>query len=109
MKDVETWIERLRSCEALGEGEVKQLCARATEIFVEEGNVQRVDAPVTLCGDIHGQVRRPRRRWSTKDKRAPAREAREGRMRVEGVLTRKTATDGTHEVLRPRGAVPRGR
>lgn len=65
MKDVEAWIERLRSCEALEERDVKQLCARATEIFVEEGNVQRVDAPVTLCGDIHGQVRRTKRR-STK-------------------------------------------
>jgi serine/threonine-protein phosphatase 4 catalytic subunit len=28
---------------------------QAREIFVEEGNVQRVDAPVTICGDIHGQ------------------------------------------------------
>lgn len=57
MRDVDGWIERLRRCEALEEREVKVLCTRATEIFVEEGNVQRVDAPVTLCGDIHGQVR----------------------------------------------------
>lgn len=57
MRDVDAWIERLRRCEALEEKEVKVLCTRATEIFVEEGNVQRVDAPVTLCGDIHGQVR----------------------------------------------------
>ena len=24
-------------------------------ILVEESNVQRVDSPVTVCGDIHGQ------------------------------------------------------
>ena len=24
-------------------------------ISVEESNVQRIDSPVTVCGDIHGQ------------------------------------------------------
>lgn len=31
------------------------LCAQARDILVEESNVQRVDSPVTICGDIHGQ------------------------------------------------------
>ena len=34
---------------------MQQLCAKVKELLVEEGNIQRVDAPVTICGDIHGQ------------------------------------------------------
>lgn len=43
-------IERLKRCEYLREGEVKALCLRAREILVDESNVQRVDAPVTVRG-----------------------------------------------------------
>ena len=53
--DLDEQIERLRRCEYLKEPEVKSLIWKAREILVEESNVQRVDAPVTLCGDIHGQ------------------------------------------------------
>jgi hypothetical protein len=31
------------------------LCEKAKEILVNESNVQAVRAPVTICGDIHGQ------------------------------------------------------
>ncbi len=48
-------LDRIRRCEILSENEVKALCDRAREILVEEANVQNVDAPVTICGDIHGQ------------------------------------------------------
>ena len=37
-----------RRCEYIKEAEVKALCAKAREILVEESNVQRVDAPVTV-------------------------------------------------------------
>merc|ERR1711868_69732 len=53
--DLDRQIEQLRRCEIIKESEVKALCAMAREILVEESNVQRVDAPVTVCGDIHGQ------------------------------------------------------
>jgi len=55
MGDLDRQIEQLKRCEIIKEGEVKALCAKAREILVEESNVQRVDSPVTICGDIHGQ------------------------------------------------------
>ncbi|GJJ14654.1 hypothetical protein Clacol_008920 [Clathrus columnatus] len=48
-------VEQLMRCEPIPEPAVKQLCLKAREILIEEGNVQQVDSPVTICGDIHGQ------------------------------------------------------
>lgn len=47
--EIDRWIEQLKNCGTLKESEVKSLCEKALEILVEEGNVQRVDAPVTIC------------------------------------------------------------
>ena len=46
---LDQWIEQLKKCEPLTEKEVKELCEKALEVLVEESNVQRVDAPVTIC------------------------------------------------------------
>lgn len=48
MSDLDRQIEQLKNCEPLKESEVKALCLKAMEILVEESNVQRVDAPVTV-------------------------------------------------------------
>jgi len=53
--DLDRQIEQLLNCEPISEKEVKDLCSKAREILLEESNVQRVDSPVTVCGDIHGQ------------------------------------------------------
>jgi serine/threonine-protein phosphatase 4 catalytic subunit len=45
----------LSNCQIIKETEVKQLCTKAKELFVEEGNVQLTSAPCTIVGDIHGQ------------------------------------------------------
>jgi len=55
VSDLDRQIEVLRRCEIITESEVKALCRKAMEILMEESNVQRVDVPVTICGDIHGQ------------------------------------------------------
>jgi hypothetical protein len=48
MSNLDRQIEQLKRCEPLKESEVKALCLKAMEILVEESNVQRVDAPVTV-------------------------------------------------------------
>ena len=48
MSDLDRPIEQLRRGEYLKESEVQTLCARAREILIDESNVQRVDAPLTV-------------------------------------------------------------
>ena len=52
---LEKWIETLESGRCISESELKQLCTMVKTILIEEANVQPVKAPVTICGDIHGQ------------------------------------------------------
>jgi serine/threonine-protein phosphatase 6 catalytic subunit len=49
------WITIVRDCKYLPEPDLKKLCEMVKELLLEESNVQPVAAPVTICGDIHGQ------------------------------------------------------
>lgn len=55
--DLDRFMDQLlsESCKPLSEEEVKSLCEKAREILMEESNVQAVNCPVTVSGDIHGQ------------------------------------------------------
>ena len=48
-------ITELRACKIIPEPQVREICHKARELLIEEANVVQVDAPVTICGDIHGQ------------------------------------------------------
>ena len=39
----------------MSENEVKQLCIRSREIFLSQPILLELDAPLKICGDIHGQ------------------------------------------------------
>lgn len=53
--DVDSWLSTVREGGVLPERDLRLLCEKIKEILIEESNVQPVSAPVTICGDIHGQ------------------------------------------------------
>ncbi|XP_027126208.2 phytochrome-associated serine/threonine-protein phosphatase 3 isoform X2 [Coffea eugenioides] len=53
--DLDQWIAKVKEGQHLSEDELQLLCEYVKEILIEESNVQPVNSPVTVCGDIHGQ------------------------------------------------------
>jgi hypothetical protein len=46
--DLDKAITQLRACRPIAESQVRELCHKARELLIEEGNVVGVDAPVTV-------------------------------------------------------------
>jgi serine/threonine-protein phosphatase 6 catalytic subunit len=53
--DIDRYISELKDGKVLSEKDLRMVCEKVKEILIEESNVQPVSAPVTVCGDIHGQ------------------------------------------------------
>jgi len=54
--NIDRMIDQLvNECKPLSEQEVKFVCEKAKEVLSQESNVVSVRAPVTVCGDLHGQ------------------------------------------------------
>jgi hypothetical protein len=49
------WLQIVRGCQYLPETDLKRLCELVKELLMEESNIQPVNTPVTICGDVHGQ------------------------------------------------------
>ncbi|RKP31995.1 Metallo-dependent phosphatase [Metschnikowia bicuspidata] len=56
MLDLDQVIDDVKACKFIPEAVVQQICTQAIEILVEESNIQLIFPPVTICGDIHGQL-----------------------------------------------------
>ena len=41
--------------QVLSENEIKGLCVKSREIFLGQPNLLELEAPIKICGDIHGQ------------------------------------------------------
>lgn len=49
MSDLDRAIAQLRACRPIPEAQVREICHKARELLIEEGNVVTVTAPVTVC------------------------------------------------------------
>ncbi|TYH74036.1 hypothetical protein ES332_D05G370000v1 [Gossypium tomentosum] len=54
------WPTEVRSAKPvkqvqLSESKIKQLCVASKDIFVQQPNLLELEAPIKICGDIHGQ------------------------------------------------------
>jgi serine/threonine-protein phosphatase 4 catalytic subunit len=55
MLDVNQLIKTLSECQVPDERDLGPLFQKATELLQNEPNIKLLSAPITVCGDIHGQ------------------------------------------------------
>lgn len=50
------FIKKILSLQLLTINEIEQLCEKVIEILIKESNFPNISSPVSVCGDIHGQI-----------------------------------------------------
>lgn len=53
--DIDEAIKRVKECKPLSEKEVRVVCSKVKELLNEESNIEPVNSPITVAGDLHGQ------------------------------------------------------
>jgi len=54
--DVDTWIETIEAGKRLEERQVEQLFSSLMDVLYQEGTIHPLPLPVTIAGDVHGQL-----------------------------------------------------
>lgn len=54
--DFEEWLTRIRNGQKLEENEVYLLLNKLSEVLFQEPTLLNLSLPITICGDIHGQL-----------------------------------------------------
>ena len=53
--NVQEILEKIKKEEVIDEPTVKKICRKVQEVLMGQSNVELVQSPITLVGDIHGQ------------------------------------------------------
>jgi diadenosine tetraphosphatase ApaH/serine/threonine PP2A family protein phosphatase len=53
---VDSWIETIRGGGKLEESQITSLLSQLSDVLFQEGTVHPLSLPITICGDIHGQL-----------------------------------------------------
>lgn len=54
--DPDSWIDAIRNGKRLEEEQITCLFSQLSDVLYQEGTVHPLSLPITICGDIHGQL-----------------------------------------------------
>lgn len=55
LTEIDEILTQLESNIQISEPKIKEICTQVSKIFESQPNVIKLESPITVCGDIHGQ------------------------------------------------------